>query len=178
MIRPLPDTRRRRLLAAAVSAPVLVAAPGARAVEPMTQHDVVLIQPGAVLERRISQDVLAAWVTAIGNSAAASLRDHPRQIPTAGFIVVVAKPGGRARTWFDFKPALAKDTEAGLAQAMAALPVPPVQEGPVVASLRVSVWGAKPPAGHAPAPEEWKAAAKQAGRTLPIDELIQAVWPG
>jgi hypothetical protein len=170
--------RRRHLLTAALASPLLALAPPARAVEPLTQHDVVLLQPGPVLERRVNADALAAWVRTVGAAATASMREHPAQLPTAGFIALVVKPGGRLRTWYDFRPPLAAETETALTQALAALPVIAVTDGPVVIGLRVSVWGAREPATHAPAPAAWRDAAKRAGHALPLDELIEAVWPG
>lgn len=177
-----PSPTRRRLLRAAAAQPLAVAlalaARPAAAVEPLTQHDVVLLQPGNVLSRRVDDGALAAWLEKIGAAAAATIKAHPSQLPTAGFIALAVKPGGRMKAWYDFHPPLAPATTLALDQSFAAVPVVPVREGPVVVGLRVSVWGARAPATHAPAPEEWRAVARQAGHPLPLDDLIQAVWPG
>ncbi len=185
MASPLPPSTPRtpasRCLRAAgllllTSALALPTGPAA-AVEPLRQHDLVLLQSGAVLERRVDNDAFAAYTRALGAAADDVVRAHPRQLPTAGFLVVVARPGGGTHAWLDFKPPLAEDTEQALTRSLEAVTPMAVKEGPVVVALRVSVWGAREPAAHAPAPEAWRAAGKRAGHPLPLDQLIDEVWP-
>ena len=47
----------------------------------------------------------------------------------------------------------------------------------IVFALRVSLWSDKPPTAYAPAPQEWKDAAKAAGRKPDVDTLVDMVWP-
>lgn len=179
---PVTLLTRRRWLATAIGTTILARAGSARAVAPLAVHDVVLIQPGDVLSRRIGQDAMAAWTTALQAAAGEVVAAHPSQLPTAGFVVVVTRPapaGGpvAVHTWLDFEPALASPTATALTDRLAAVPAPTVAEGPVVVTLRVSLWGARAPARHAPAPAAWREAAHAAGHTLPLDELIAATWP-
>jgi hypothetical protein len=168
-----------RLLRLALLALELAFATQARAVEPLEQLDVVLLQPGKLIEQRVDggADALADYLKRLGEAATGAMRANPQQIPSAGFIVVAVRPGGKTHAWFDFKPALADKTVAALTQAVAGVPPTPVKSGDVVFALRVSLWGAKPPATYAPAPQEWKDAAKQAGHKLDLDTLVDQVWP-
>jgi hypothetical protein len=164
---------------ALLSTALLVASVSACAVEPLRQHDVVLLQKGAVIEQRVDggADALAAWLKQLGVAATETMRANPQQIPSAGFIVVALRPGGQTHTWFDFKPALSEATTTALARAVEALPAAPVKSGDVVFALRVSIWSDKPPAAYAPSPQAWRDAAQAAGHPLDIDALVDQVWP-
>jgi hypothetical protein len=136
---------------------VLCAAASAHAVEPLVQHDIVLLEKGDIIEQRVDggSDAMAAYLKQLGAAAAETMRAHPSQIPSAGFIVVAVRPGGRTHAWFDFKPALADTTTAALAHAVEATPAMTVKSREIVFALRVSLWSDKPPAAYAPAPQEW-----------------------
>jgi len=166
----------KRLLAAAL---LLATATAARAIEPLHQHDVVLLQPGAIIEQRVDggADAMAAYLKTLGVAATEAIRANPQQIPLAGFVVVAVRPGDRTHTWFDFKPALSATTMAALTHAVETTPTMRVKSGEIIFALRVSVWSDKPPAAYAPAPQEWKDAAKAAGRKPDVDTLVDMVWP-
>lgn len=149
------------------------------AVEPLRQHDVVLLQPGTLIEARVDggADAMADYLKRLGAAATETMRAHPQQIPTAGFIVVAVRPGGRAHAWFDFKPELSESTSAALTQVVETVVPTPVRQGDLVFALRVSIWSSKPPAAYAPAPPQWRDAAKAAGHPLDIDTLVDQLWP-
>jgi len=149
------------------------------AVEPLVQHDIVLLQPGALIEQRVEggADAMADYVKRLGAATTATMRAHPAQIPSAGFIVVAVRPGERTHTWFDFKPALDDTTTAALTHAVETTPTLPVKSGEIVFALRVSLWSDKPPKAYAPAPQEWKDAVKGLDRKPDIDTLVDMVWP-
>ena len=151
----------------------------AYAVEPLEQHDIVLLQPGTLIEKRVDggADAMADYLKRLGEAATTAMRDNPQQIPSAGFIVVALRPEGKTHAWFDFKPSLSEKTTAALSHAVESVPPTPVKSGDVVFALRVSIWGAKPPTAYAPAPQEWKDAAKQAGHKLDVDALVDQLWP-
>jgi hypothetical protein len=151
----------------------------AHAVEPLVQHDVVLLQTGAIIEQRVAggADAMADYVKRLGAAATATMRAHTTQIPSAGFIVVAVRPGERTHTWFDFKPALDETTTAALTRAVETTPTLPVKNGEIVFALRVSVWSDKPPKAYAPAPQEWKDAVKGLDRKPDVDALVDMVWP-
>ena len=165
-----------RPLAFALAA--LVASPG-HAVEPLVQHDVVLLQKGEIIEQRVDggADAMADYMKRLGAAATETLRANPSQIPSAGFIVVAVRPGSLAHTWFDFKPALSDATMAALAHAVETTPTMPVKTGEIVFALRVSIWSDKPPKAYAPAPQAWKDAVKGMNPKPDIDTLVDMVWP-
>jgi hypothetical protein len=168
------------LASAALAAALLCAAPdAARAVEPLQQHDVVLLQSGQIIEQRVEggADAMAAYMKRLGDAATEAMRANPQQIPTAGFIVVAVRPAGQTHAWFDFKPALGEQAAAALTHVVETVQPAAVKSGDVVFALRVSIWGAKPPAAYAPAPQEWRDAAKKAGHKLEIDALVDQLWP-
>jgi hypothetical protein len=165
-----------RLVAAALA---LLAASAAHAVEPLVQHDVVLLEKGDVIQQRVDggPDAMAAYIKKIGEAASETMRAHPSQIPTAGFIVVAVRPAGRTHTWFDFKPALADATAAALAHTVETAPALAVRSGDIVFALRVSVWSDKPPKAYAPAPQAWKDASRGMTPKPDVDTLVDMVWP-
>ena len=164
---------------ALVLSSVLLAATGAQAVEPLRQHDVVLLQKGDIIERRVDggADAMAAYLKTLGAAEVETMRGIPTQIPSAGFIVVAVRPGNQTRTWFDFKPALADATMAALRHAVETTPTMSVKDGEIVFALRVSVWSDKPPAAYAPAPQAWKDAAKDLHPKPDVDTLVDLLWP-
>jgi len=176
----MPSSRfTSRLLPVIAASLVAAFAPPAGAVEPLEQLDVVLLQPGALIEKRVDggADAMADYLKRLGEAATEAMRANPQQIPSAGFIVVAVRPEGRTHAWFDFKPALADKTVAALTHVVETVPPTPVKSGDLVFALRVSLWGAKPPATVAPAPQEWKDAAKRAGHKLDLDALVDELWP-
>jgi len=160
-------------------AALALAASAAQAVPPLVQHDVVLLQKGEIIEQRVDggADAMAAYLKTLGEAETETMRGHPQQLPTAGFIVVAVRPGNQMHTWFDFKPALADATRAALTQAVAATPAVAVKSGEIVFALRVSVWSDKPPKAYAPAPQEWKDASKDMHPKPDIDTLVDMIWP-
>ena len=169
-------TTALRLLAAALA---LALPKAVLAVPPLVQHDVVLLQKGEVIEQRVDggADAMSAYLKTLGAALTETMRANPQQLPTAGFIAVAIRPAGQARTWFDFKPALADATMAALAHTVETTPALPVRSGEVVFALRVSVWSDKPPKAYAPAPQAWKDATKDMHPKPDIDTLVDLVWP-
>ena len=165
-----------RLLAAALA---LATTSAAHAVAPLVQHDVVLLQKGEIIEQRVEggADAMAAYLKTLGEAETETMRANPAQIPTAGFIVVAVRPGNQTRTWFDFKPALAEATMAALRHTVETTPTMPVKSGEIIFALRVSVWSDKAPKAYAPAPQEWKDAAKGLAKKPDVDTLVDLVWP-
>jgi hypothetical protein len=165
-----------RLLPAALA---LAVACAAHAVEPLVQHDVVLLEKGDLIEQRVDggSDAMAAYLKTLGAAVTEAMRAHPAQIPSAGFIVVAVRPEGRTRTWFDFKPALAEPTTVALANAVDHTPAMKVKSREIVFALRVSVWSDMPPKAYAPAPQEWKDATKGMHPKPDVDTLVDMLWP-
>ncbi len=165
-----------RLLAALLA---LAAGSAAHAVEPLHQHDIVLLQKGEIIQQRVEggADAMGAYLKRLGNAETETMRAHPSQIPSSGFIVVAVRPGNQTRAWFDFKPALADSTMAALAHAIETTPPMPVKSGQIIFALRVSVWSDKPPQAVAPAPQAWKDASEGMTPKPDVDTLVDKVWP-
>lgn len=173
--RPAPPFPTRVLAAVLALATSLAA----HAVQPLVQHDVVLLQKGEIIEQRVEggADAMAAYLKTLGAAETETMRANPSQIPSAGFIVVAVRPGDRTRTWFDFKPALADATMAALAHTVETTPTMTVRSGEIIFALRVSVWSDKPPKAYAPAPQEWKDASKGMTPKPDVDTLVDRLWP-
>ena len=157
----------------------LAALSNAHAVQPLVQHDVVLLQKGEIIDQRVDggADAMAAYLKTLGQAETETMRANPSQIPSAGFVVVAVRPGNQTRTWFDFKPALADATMAALRRTVETTPTMTVKSGEIVFALRVSVWSDKPPTAYAPAPQEWKDATKGMKPKPDVDTLVDMVWP-
>jgi hypothetical protein len=170
---------RATALSAGVLLAALAAPQAALAVQPLQQLDVVLLQPGPLIEQRVDggADAMADYLQRLGAAETEAMRQNPQQIPTSGFIVVAVRPGGLAHAWFDFTPALSAPTAAALAHVVETLPPTPVKRGNLVFALRVSLWGARAPEKYAPVPPEWREAGRQAGHKLDLDALVDQVWP-
>jgi hypothetical protein len=175
----IPRSALRSVSRLLVLALALIAASAAHAVQPLVQHDVVLLQKGEIIEQRVDggADAMAAYLKTLGDAEIETMRVNPAQIPAAGFIVVAVRPGNQTRTWFDFKPALADATMAALTHTVETTPTMTVKSGEIVFALRVSVWSDKPPVAYAPAPQAWRDAAKGMKPKPDVDTLVDMVWP-
>jgi hypothetical protein len=174
-----PRTALASSIPALALACALSAIPAAHAIEPLVQHDVVLLQKGELIEQRVDggADAMAAYLKALGQAETETMRANTAQIPSAGFIVVAVRPGNRTRTWFDFKPALADATMDALRRTVETTPAMTVKSGQIVFALRVSVWSDKPPRAYAPAPQEWRDATRGMKPKPDVDTLVDMLWP-
>jgi hypothetical protein len=157
---------------------VSIVVPHASAAEPITKHGVVLLQSSALLEERVaSVDAMAEYVRAVEAAAREGVVASPSKRPAAGFIVVVVKPGERARVWLDFDAPPNFQTNRQMVAKIGALKPFEARKGPVVFALKVGLWDALESKRVAPSPAEWKAATEKAGRQLELDQLVDTVWP-
>ena len=167
-----------RVWRAAACAVLCAAAAFAQAAQPLTKHNVVLLQPSAVLEERVtSLDAMAEYIRALEEAAKEGVLASASKRPAAGFIVVAVRPGERAKVWLDFDaPPPSFETSRQLVTKMSAIKPFEASKGPVVFALKVGLWDAFESKRIAPSPAEWKAATRKAGRTLELDQLLDAVW--
>ena len=172
-------TSSRPAVPLSLAALALATATAAHAVEPLVQHDIVLLQKGDLIEQRVDggADAMAAYLKALGQAETETMRAHPSQIPAAGFIVVAVRPGNQTRTWFDFKPPLADATMAALRHTVETTPTMRVRSGEIVFALRVSLWSVNPPKAYAPAPQEWRDATQGMKPKPDVDTLVDMLWP-
>ncbi len=168
------DRRRRALAGLAL---LSMALPLAWAAEPIVKNGVVLLQSSAVLEERVaSVDAMARYIQAVEAAARVAVQGGAVKQAIAGFIVIAVKPGLKSRVWLDFDTLLDPGTDRRLVASISALAPFEARKGPVVFALKVSLWGGRESRRVAPAPAQWRAATKQAGRQLDIDGMIQRVW--
>ncbi len=142
--------------------------------------NVVLYQPDAELKARLGGvNLLAGYIKQVKALCEPSFNSER---PEALDIVIIVKPGGKARVWFVSTLQKAPD-RTKLKQAIEAIPTPPVKEGPVAFALSYDLNGAerkKPSTGtfQPPIPEEWKVKAKETNSYLRIpDGVIPLIWP-
>lgn len=155
--------------------------PGWAAAAPpaLSNVDIVLLQPEEQLRERLPDTAaFARYLQALQLHAASALESTLLRPATGGFLVLALRPGGGVRGWLDMDLPLPAPLQTLLLAALQATPAPGVHGGPVVFALKASLWGGRLTPRAAPAPTEWREAARQAGRRLPLDELLQAVWPG
>jgi hypothetical protein len=156
---------------------ICMATPLAPAAEPVAKHGVILLQPSAVLEERVSSvDAMADYIKAVESAAREAVLVGPSKQATGGFIVIAVRPGGKSKVWLDFDTLLDAETSRRLVAHVAAVEPFEARKGPVVFALKVSLWGGRESRRVAPSPAQWKAATQQAGHPLDIDTMIQRVW--
>jgi len=162
-----------------LAATLALAAGSAQAVQPLRQHDIVLLQKGEIIQQRVDggAEAMGAYLKRLGSAEIETMRAHPSQIPSSGFIVVAVRPGNQTHVWFDFKPALTDATMAALAHTVETTQAMPVKSGQIIFALRVSIWSDKPPQAVAPAPQAWKDASEGMTPKPDVDTLVDKVWP-
>jgi len=167
---------------------VLAAAGGAHASEPVTNFNVVLLQPSAVLEARVaSVDALAEYIKAVQGAlreavAGSEAQERTRQ-SVGGFIVLAVRPGLQSRVWIDFDQLLDLEVRKQIALKVGAVKPFEAREGPVVFALKVALWDGKESKRIAPLPAEWKrSAAAASGAAAPgaappeVGALVESIW--
>jgi len=92
----------RSLLLSLVLAAAFASEP-THAAEPLTQFNVVLLQPTSVLEERVPEvDAMAAYIKAVEGAARQAVIASGVQQAVGGFIVVAVRPGLQSKVWLDF----------------------------------------------------------------------------
>lgn len=155
---------------------LLLAAVCAQAAEPMTHFNVVLLQPSALMERRVANiDAMADYIKAVQAAAREAVVASGATQAVGGFVVLAVKPGRKARVWLDFDALLDLEMRKHITNNVQAVPAFEVTEGPVVFALKVATWDAKESKRVAPSPIEWKKATPK-GKPLEIGKLVEKVW--
>jgi len=162
---------------------LLLAAGSARAAEPVTNFNVVLLQPSAVLEARVaSVDALAEYIKAVQAAlreavAGSEAQEKTRQ-SVGGFIVLAVRPGLQSRVWIDFDQLLDLEVRKQIALKVGAVKPFEAREGPVVFALKVALWDGKESKRIAPLPAEWKRSAAAAPGAAPpeVGALVESIW--
>lgn len=154
-------------------------APVEAAAEAWVGKDVVLYLPDPVMKKRVEVSALSPYVNAAARAAEGVVRAAPVQPGASGMLLLMVKPGGRAKAWVvTGEPALKAETVAAMVKAVEAVPAPAVREGPVLVGVGFDAWGGGPPPAGAspPIPRDWyRYFSKDGGR---LDDAFMArVWP-
>lgn len=155
---------------------LLVAAPCAWAAEPLTNFNVVLLQPSAVLEERVpSIDAMAEYIKAVEAASREAVIASGAKQSVGGFIVVAVRPEWRSNVWLDFDSLLDLELRRQIVAKVRALKPFEARKGPVVFALKVATWNGKESKRAAPSPPEWRGVARN-GTPLEVGELVESVW--
>lgn len=155
---------------------LLVAATCAYAAEPFTHFNVVLLQPSAVMEKRVANiDAMADYIKAVQAASREAVVASGATQAVGGFIVLAVKPGHKSRVWLDFDTMLDLEMRKQITNSVKAIPPFDVTEGPVVFALKVATWDAKESRRVAPSPVEWNKATRK-GKPIEVGQLVEKVW--
>ena len=155
---------------------LLLAAVCARAAEPITNFNVVLLQPSAVMEKRVASiDAMADYIKSVEAASREAVVASGATQAVGGFIVLAVKPGQKSHVWLDFDALLDLKMRELITQGVNAIKPFEVTDGPVVFALKVATWDGKESKRVAPSPSEWKMAT-QNGKPLEIGRLVEKVW--
>lgn len=157
---------------------LLCVAFGAGAAEPYRMDGLTLLQPEATLRERVAggAPAMQAYIEAVNAAATRIVADGETQRPSAGFIVLAVRPGGRSKVWLDFWPLLPSQTEARLQPTLEKV-TPFETRGLVVFAINTSLWGAPPTNEKAPRPNEWTRVTREHGRNITVETIVEALWP-
>jgi hypothetical protein len=142
-------------------------------------QDVILYLPDPVMKARVEVSALSPYVNAATLAAEGAFRAAPVHPGASGMLLLMVKPGGRARAWVvTGEPALNPETVAAVVKAVEAVPAPAVREGPFLVGVGFEAWGGgAPPAGASPPiPRDWYSYFPKDGGRLD-DAFMARVWP-
>jgi hypothetical protein len=155
---------------------ILIAAVFAHAAEPITNFNVVLLQPSAVMEKRVPNiDAMADYIKAVEAASREAVIASGATQAVGGFIVLAVKPGLKSNVWLDFDALLDLEIRKQINKSVSAIKPFEVTGGPVVFALKVATWDGKESRRVAPSPPEWKKY-KHIGKPLEIGQLVERVW--
>jgi len=150
--------------------------PCAQAAEPFTSYNVVLLQPGDVLEKRVaSVDAMAQYIKSVQSAVRDAVAASGSKQSVGGFIVVAVRPGAQSKVWLDFDTLVDLGLQRQITDKVQAVQPFEARQGPVVFALKVGLWGGKESKRIAPAPAEWKNASR-GGERLEVGELVEKLW--
>jgi hypothetical protein len=155
---------------------LLLTAVCAHASEPITNFNVVLLQPSATMERRVTNiDAMADYIKAVEAASREAVLASGATQAVGGFIVLAVRPGQKSKVWLDFDALLDLEIRKHITQSVKAIQPFDVTEGPVVFALKVATWDGKESRRVAPSPPEWNKVTRN-GKPLEIGQLVEKVW--
>ena len=154
-------------------------APAEAPADVWVRKKVVLYLPDRVMKERVAIADLSPYLAAVDEAVAAAAEAQPIQPGASGMMLLMVKPGGRAKAWVvTGEPAPRADTVAAVVKAVEAVPAPAVREGPILVGVGFEAWGGgAPPAGASPPiPRDWYGYFSKDGGRLD-DAFMARVWP-
>jgi len=148
------------------------------AVEPYRMDGLTLLQPESALRERVNggAPAMQAYIEAVNAAATRIVTASEPRRPSAGFIVLAVRPGGRSKVWLDFWPLLPSAAERHLLPALEKI-APFDARGLVVFAIDASLWGAPPTHEKAPRPNEWTRITRERGAATDAETIVEALWP-
>jgi len=137
-----------------------------------------LLQPESTLRERVpgGAHAMQSYIEAVNAAASRIVADGETQRPSAGFIVLAIRPGGRAKIWLDFWPLLPSRLEERLLPSLEKI-APFDARGLVIFAIDASLWGAPPTREKAPRPNEWTRITRERGAATDAETIVEALWP-
>jgi hypothetical protein len=147
-----------------------------QAAEPLTNFNVVLLQPSAVLEERVpSVDAMAQYIQAVEAALNEAVIASGAKQSVGGFVVVAVRPARGSNVWLDFDALLDLELKRQMSARVKAVEPFEVRKGPVVFALKVATWNGKESKRAAPFPPEWRGVTRD-GAPLEVGELVERLW--
>ena len=143
--------------------------------DPFRQDSIVLLQPGSLLEKRVSVEDLSSYIKRLNEIATRQAADFTDRVARSGSIVFAVRPDGSRKVWLDVKPAFSDADAGSMVAALEAATPCAVRDGTVVAAINVSFWGGKARNMGMPMPDEWRTAIT--GDGVEVTQLVDSIWP-
>lgn len=142
------------------------------------KEDVWLYMPDHIIKQRIDEKALTPYMDQVTAAAEAALKAAPREAGSSNMLLVMIKPGQRAKSWIvSSKPELSPEKVEGLTSAVNAIAAPAVTGGPVLVGVRFKAYGGGEPliSERPPIPKDWYQYFGDKG--LLDDAFMARVWP-
>ena len=142
------------------------------------QEDVWLYMPDHIIKQRIDEKALTPYLKEATAVAEATLKAAPRQPGSSNMLLVMIKPGQRAKSWIvSSKPELSPQMVEAVTAAVNRVLAPNVTGGPVLVGIRFEAFGGGEPliSERPPIPKDWYQYFTDKG--LLDDAFMARVWP-
>ncbi|WP_297799288.1 hypothetical protein [uncultured Brevundimonas sp.] len=142
------------------------------------KEDVWLYMPDHIIKQRIDEKALTPYMDQVTAAAEAALKAAPREAGSSNMLLVMIKPGQRAKSWIvSSKPELSPEKVEGVTAAVNAIAAPAVNGGPVLVGVRFKAYGGGEPliSERPPIPKDWYQYFGDKG--LLDDAFMARVWP-
>lgn len=146
--------------------------------QPFEQKGITILQTEQVFFGRVlGMSSFEVYVKELVDGVDKAVGKLPKSTPTAGFLVVAVKPGGRSRVWLDIPPGLSEEASNAIQEAAQQVYPMPVKNGVALFAIKISLWGGEVPQGMVPRPQAWEAEGEKAGGPIELGDLVMRVWP-